>query len=177
MGEWLWKFTYWPLVWAATIAPVALLYKPAPEPYATLMRVAGAVLLVYAFVLHGVAGRTLRYLGHSRPGRGFWPDRLVTQGVYACMRHPQHLGLAFVSIALALLTSVPETLLSAGWAVTATLLFLLYVEEPDCFRKFGVSYMEYLLRVPAFNLNPRCLVDGFKLVREVSRRLREETRL
>ncbi|MET1101309.1 MAG: hypothetical protein ABWW69_02360 [Pyrodictiaceae archaeon] len=32
-----------------------------------LLRVLGILVLVYAFMLHGVAGRTLRYLGHRDP--------------------------------------------------------------------------------------------------------------
>jgi protein-S-isoprenylcysteine O-methyltransferase Ste14 len=167
--EGLWKFVYWPLLWVLTLVPPYILYGELIEvgrEVKLALRISGIVLVIWAFLLHGVAGRTLRYFGHKDfKNKSIWPDRLVIEGIYSCMRHPQHLGLVLVPIALALIIASPIVLLSSGWAVAGTLLFILFVEEPECLIKFGKEYYEYMKKVKPFNLDPRCLVIGIRYIR------------
>ncbi|MEB3757154.1 MAG: hypothetical protein GSR79_09925 [Desulfurococcales archaeon] len=163
-----WKFVYWPILWAVTLVP--------PYYYATgwwqtlsgyslwIFRVLGIVLFVYAVMLTSIGGRTLRLYAHSQRD-SFWPDRLVKIGIYSCMRHPQHLGLVFMPVSLALLAGSPMALLGSGWAVVGALLFVLFVEEPECLSKYGVDYAEYMKTIPAFSINPECLSIGLKQIR------------
>jgi len=168
--EGIWKFLYWPLLWLLTLGLPYLLLKnvsPFEGVWKTISRTVGAALMVWAFFIHGVAGRTLRYFGHKDPkNRSIWPDKLVVDGIYSCMRHPQHLGLSLVAVALSLLLASPIAILSSGWAVVGTLLFVLFVEEPECLEKFGRDYYEYMKRVKAFTLDPKCVIRGVNYIRE-----------
>ncbi|MEB3691313.1 MAG: isoprenylcysteine carboxylmethyltransferase family protein [Caldisphaeraceae archaeon] len=173
LKEGLWKFIYWPILWAITLGSTYVFFgdiaRPGGEGLA-ILRVIGLVLLFWAFLILGVAGRTLRYYGHKDPNRkSFWPDKLVKVGIYSCMRHPQHLGLMLVSIALALITASPITIIASGWAVVGTLFFVIFIEEPDCFMKFGNEYYAYIKEVKAFALNPLCIIKGINYLRERGR--------
>jgi len=85
-------------------------------------------------------------------------NRLVTEGVYGCMRHPMHLGLLLFPLSLALLIGSPSFILVI---VPLEALFILtlvkLMEEPEAIAKFGDAYREYRRRVPMFNLRPDCL--------------------
>ncbi len=169
-GAW-WKFAYWPLLWlAAIVAPHALLGGSCRLEGVGLeaSRLLGLILIAWATALTSVAGRTLRLYGHSEGG-GFWPDRLVKVGVYSCMRHPQHLGLALAAVGLGLLLASPVAIASSGWAVAGTLLFVLLVEEPECYLRFGREYLEYSMSVKAFSLDPRCLLRGLRALKGTTR--------
>ena len=142
------KFLYQPIIWLFILG-VPFVFAPEPLHVITGMlgvtvRIMGLLLVIYGFLLHGVAVRTLRYYGHSERSRSIWPDKLVTRGIYSCMRHPQHLGLGLVLIGIAMLMASPITVISSGWAVAAILVFVLHVEELDCLRKFGSNYYEYM---------------------------------
>ncbi len=164
-----WKLAYWPLAWAGSLAVPALscpqrLHGPA---YWTSLAL-GLVITSLGVAYASVAGRTLRLLGHSRPGGGPWPDRLVTSGIYSCMRHPQHMGLAMAPVGLALLSGYPAAIVGSGWSAAAALAFVLLVEEPECRSKFGQEYAEYASSVPPFSTDPRCLLRGISFIRELS---------
>ncbi len=165
----LWKFIYWPILWAVTLGIPYILFKGQyvlSGLSAVIAKVIGIVLLIWAFIIHGVAGRTLRYFGHKDPNkRSFWPDKLVTGGIYSCMRHPQHLGLSIVPISLGLLLSSPIVIIASGWSIVGTLLFILFVEEPECLVKFGYDYFNYMKKVKAFSLNPLCVTNGINYIR------------
>ncbi len=167
----LWKFLYWPIVWIISLGfPILAWPYRLSGPVLWMTAIVGLALTAWALLLHFTAGRTLRLLGHERSGAGIWPDRLVTRGIYSCMRHPQHLGLTITPIGLALITGYPAAIMGSGWAVAAALAFVLIVEEPDCFSRFGVSYYRYLSSAPAFTLSPSCLNAGLRLVRDLRRR-------
>jgi len=120
----------------------------------------GIIILVWAFTIHIIAGKTLKRLGHSREHAGIWPDRLVTSGIYLCMRHPQQLAFVLIPIGVALILTSPTAMISSGWGVLAAFLFVLMIEEPECLRKYGTTYYEYMGKTPAFSLKPGCIVAG-----------------
>ena len=164
----IWKFLYWPVVWIIT------LYVPycfASGPWRVLgglagilLRATGLLVLAYSLLLTSIGGRTLRLYAH-KGGGGFWPDKLFVEGVYGCMRHPQHLGLALFPLGLALLAASPAAVLGSGWSLSAALLFVLLAEEPECLRKYGEEYYKYMMRTPSFTLDPRCLARGIRFLR------------
>jgi protein-S-isoprenylcysteine O-methyltransferase Ste14 len=166
-----WKFLYWPIAWMLSLY-VPYYYATGPwkvleGPVGVLLRTTGLVVVVYSLFLTSIGGRTLRLLAHT--GRsGFWPDRLVVIGVYNCMRHPQHLGLALFPVGLALLAASPVAIIGSGWSVAAALLFVLIVEEPECISKYGDEYYRYMMRTPPFSLDPRCIVRGIMLLRQTN---------
>lgn len=85
-------------------------------------------------------------------------NRLVTEGVYSCMRHPMHLGLFLFPLSLALLIGSPSFILViAPLEALFILTMVKLMEEPEAITKFGDAYREYQRRVPMFNLHPDCL--------------------
>jgi len=79
-------------------------------------------------------------------GMGF-----VSNGIYACVRHPEFLGHMLIILSLALLAQHLLSLIVGG-----VLIFLLYLamveEEKKNLEKFGDSYREYMRGVPRVNL-------------------------
>ncbi len=74
---------------------------------------------------------------------------LVTDGVYAWVRHPQYTGLFLITIGM--LIQWPTIITVATWP----LLILVYYrlarrEEREAERQFGDAYREYRARVPMF---------------------------
>ncbi len=167
----LWKFAYWPLAWAASLLIPALACPQRLHGSAYWASFALGIAVAAWGVAHvSVAGRTLRLLGHSRPGGGPWPDVLVTSGIYSCMRHPQHMGLAAIPVGLALMSGSPAAVIGSGWAVAAALAFVVLVEEPECRSRFGRDYQDYASSVPPFSLDPRCLIRGIAFIRGLRNR-------
>jgi len=111
--------------------------------------VAGAFLL--RFVLR-VSRHTGRLLARMET------NKLVTTGIYGCMRHPMHLGLLFFPWAVALILGSPFFLIALAPLETLFILAMVkLVEEPGAIRKFGDEYRAYQKRVPAFSLRLDCL--------------------
>ena len=103
-------------------------------------------------------GRLLARAG--REGELSWgkTNRLVTTGVYGCMRHPMYLGLFLFPFSLALLIGSPTfILLIAPAEVLFMLAMIRWVEEPGALAKFGDDYRAYQQQVPMFNLHRDCL--------------------
>jgi len=168
----LWKFAYWLIAWTLVFLPGAVTgdIGSIGGALGVFLRVLGALTVMGALIIHIIAGRTLKRLGHSRGQGGIWPDRLVTVGIYSCMRHPQHLGLALIPLGLTALLASPTALISSGWGILAASLFVLAIEEPECLEKFGTAYHEYMNRTPAFSLEPSCVVIGLKRLKMINNR-------
>jgi len=120
--------------------------------------VAGLVVLKGVRRAAAVTGRTLARHGREGELARFETNRLVRRGPYACMRHPMHLALLFMPLALGLILGSPSFILIV-WPLEAMLMLMLIktVEEPEALRKFGDEYRRYMREVPPFNLRPNCL--------------------
>lgn len=80
--------------------------------------------------------------------------RLVTTGLYRLLRHPQYLGLILIIVAFNIQWPTILTLLMAPVLIVA------YVrqarrEDKELERRFGVAFVRYASRVPAFVPWPR----------------------
>jgi len=103
-------------------------------------------------------GRLLARMGREGDLPRGETNRLVTAGVYGCMRHPMHLGLLLFPLSLALLVGSPTfILLIAPLEAIFILALVKLVEEPEAIARFGDAYREYQRRVPMFNLRADCL--------------------
>ena len=162
--EGLWKFLFWPFVWLLVYLSAYMLHKQCAcsDRLGAWSVLLGLAIMVWALAVHIVAGKSLKRFGHSSGHKSIWPDRLVTSGIYSCMRHPQHLGLALLPLGAALVSGYLSALLASGWAVLAAFFFVLVIEEPECLQKFGKDYCRYMKDTPAFCLHPRCLKMGWK---------------
>ncbi len=111
-----------------------------------LLRVAGIIFLLPSFMLLRLSGRALKEYGGQRD----WgvTTRLVTTGIYGCVRHPHHLGIGLFVSSLALATGLFPSLFTIPLIWIEIILFLLRVEEPELYGKFGESYREYSRQTP-----------------------------
>ncbi len=107
-------------------------------------------------------GRLLARLGRDGDVPRFETNRLVTAGIYSCMRHPMHFGLLLFPFAFAFILGSPTFILIVA-PVEAMLMILLIklVEEPQAISKFGLEYERYMKEVPFFSVNPGCLRQLF----------------
>lgn len=109
----------------------------------------GVAALVWSLHLRrGVAGdlpfRTLAGVAELRG-----ETQLVTEGIYARIRHPRYVQIALALLGFALLANYLAAYLAAG--LTALWVRLLVpVEERELRERFGAAYDEYAARVPRF---------------------------
>lgn len=120
--------------------------------------IVGALLLRLVMRSSRYTGRLLARMGREGDVPRMETNKLVTTGIYACMRHPMHLGLLFFPWSGALiLGSLSFILFIAPLEMLFMVLMIKLVEEPEAIRKFGDAYREYQKRVPMFSLRLSCL--------------------
>ncbi len=77
------------------------------------------------------------------------PEKIITEGLYSKIRHPQYLGGILAHIGITFLLSAFYSLLA-----TPLIIFLIYLlawkEEKELIREFGDEYIKYRERVPMF---------------------------
>lgn len=113
----------------------------------------GGLLFAAGVALPAISGRRLTLYGrsseHGLP-RGT-TDKLVTQGIYAHLRHPAFEGFCLLTFAIGLLINSPAfVLIAAPLADCYIFYFALKKEEQEAFEKFDCDYEIYRLRTPAF---------------------------
>jgi len=153
----LWKFYFWLIVWGLSFAPAYFYPVKLTGGILLVSRVLGGILLIYSLFLSSTGGRTLARFAHQEAHEHFWPDKFTEYGIFGCMRHAMHLGLALFPLALALLSGLVFAISASGWGVAAALWFVLVIEEKDTLEKYGSVYTDYMQRVPPFSLKLSCL--------------------
>ncbi len=159
----LWKFFYWPLAWLLVFAPGIAWPLALAGIWLMAVQSVGALLLVYALFLSSTGGRTLAKLAHQDAHETFWPDKFTASGIFKCMRHPMHQGLAIFPVAMALLSGRILAIAASGWGVAAALWFVIYIEEKDALEKYDQTYSNYMLRVPPFSWKWNCVKIGLQI--------------
>lgn len=118
----------------------------------------GALLLRMVLRASRNTGRMLAKLGREGDIPRMETNKLVTDGVYACMRHPMHLGLLFFPLAIALIIgSLTFILFIAPLEMILMIVLIKLVEEREALQKFGDAYEAYRQRTPMFSLRMACL--------------------
>ncbi|MEA1897574.1 MAG: isoprenylcysteine carboxylmethyltransferase family protein [Bacteroidota bacterium] len=118
----------------------------------------GVFLLFIVMRISKNTGRTLAKYGRKGKLKRMQTNILTRQGVYKYMRHPMHLGLLFLPLAVAFLIGSPSfILIIAPVEIIFMLIMIKYVEEPDTIKKFGDEYLEYKKQVPWFCFKMKCL--------------------
>ncbi|WP_297467110.1 methyltransferase [Thermococcus sp.] len=159
------KFAFWFSWW--TLIVLAGIYTREKLPFKWFTLPIGLFLMSYGLLLNAIAGKTLKKYGHFDIKRGIRkPERLVTIGIYSCMRHPAQFGSIFFGWGLALLTSSIYAVLLAGWYSFSALYFILAVEERETLREFGDDYCKFLRDRPPFNPSIECLKRGIEALKE-----------
>lgn len=106
-----------------------------------------AMLIGYAFVF---AGATLVADGWRRVHQARRGKRLVTDGVYARMRHPQYTGLFLILFGEGVVHWPTIVSVAAFPIIVASYTMLARKEERQMLAQFGQAYREYQRRVPMF---------------------------
>ena len=119
--------------------------------------VAGILLLRLVLRISRNTGRLLASMGREGAIARMETNKLVTTGIYSCMRHPMHFGLLFFPWSVGLILGSPTfILIIAPLEILFILVLIKFVEEPEAIRKFGNAYREYQKQVPGFTLRPDC---------------------
>jgi len=123
---------------------------------------AGSILLMFAFRAAANGGREL-----SKGRAGDIPrmetNRLVTTGLYSCMRHPMLFGLTLLPLGWAFLLGSPLFItLVAPLEMLFIVLMVIIFEEMEVNRKFGEAYKAYRQQVPMVSFRWSCLTQLFK---------------
>lgn len=106
-----------------------------------------AMFLGYAIVF---AGAALVADGWRRVHKGRREERLVTDGVYARVRHPQYTGLFLIVFGEGIVHWPTIVSVAAFPIIVVAYTLLSYKEERQMLEKFGDEYRAYRRRVPMF---------------------------
>ncbi len=112
-----------------------------------------AILLFAASVSIGVIcsrrlGRAV-LLGMPQLSDRRYPGTLITDGIYAHIRHPRYVEVGFGLAAIALFTDYLATYALAA-AYIPTIYLVVLLEERELRERFGEEYDQYSRRVPRF---------------------------
>ena len=120
--------------------------------------IVGLILLKFVLTVSRNTGRTLARLGRQGDIPRMETNVLVTDGLYALMRHPMHLGLLFFPLSLALIVGSPSfILIIAPLEMLLMVVMIKTLEESEAIAKFGDAYREYRKRVPMFCIRIACI--------------------
>jgi protein-S-isoprenylcysteine O-methyltransferase Ste14 len=120
--------------------------------------VVGVLVMRLVMTISRNTGRILARYGREGDLPRMETNRLVTEGPYACMRHPMHLGLFLFPMAFALLSGfLSFIMLIVPLEIFLMLIMIFLIEEPEAKRKFGKQYDDYKKTTPAFNFSVKCL--------------------
>jgi protein-S-isoprenylcysteine O-methyltransferase Ste14 len=78
-----------------------------------------------------------------------YPGKLLSDGIYAKIRHPRYVEILFSSLGYALFANYLATYILVFLSVPAFYLVVL-LEERELRQRFGAQYEEYCRRVPRF---------------------------
>ena len=112
----------------------------------------GGILLIIGFSVASIAGRHLTLYGRASENlpRGT-TDQLVTQGIFAYVRHSMFSSFMCILFGVGfLLNSRGFTFISAPIGSLYLVWFAYFREEKEALEKFGDAYREYKKHVPPF---------------------------
>jgi protein-S-isoprenylcysteine O-methyltransferase Ste14 len=90
-------------------------------------------------------------------------NKLVTTGIYRCMRHPMLFGLTLLPLGWALLLGSPTFItIIAPIEMLFIIVMVTVFEEMEVKRKFSQEYEVYKKEVPMVSFKPSCLRELFK---------------
>ena len=122
----------------------------------------GMVLLVLAFRAAANGGRELTK-GRVGDIPRMETNRLVTTGIYSCMRHPMLFGLTLLPLGWALLLGSPTFILFiAPLEMLFIVVMVIVFEEMEVKQKFGNAYAHYRQKVPMVSFKWKCMKVLFK---------------
>ncbi len=124
--------------------------------------IVGLMLMFAVMKISRNTGKILAKYGRVGDIPRMKTNQLVTQGIYADMRHPMHLGLMLFPLSFAFIVgSITFIFVIAPLEIIFILIMILQVEEPEAIKKFGQDYFAYMQQTPAFCFKVKCLKKLF----------------
>ncbi len=121
----------------------------------------GMGLILLAFRAASNGGRELAK-GRSKDIPRLETNKLVTTGLYACMRHPMLFGLTLLPLGVAFLLGSPTFItIVAPLEMLFIIMMVLIFEEMEVSKKFGKAYEVYKQKVPMVSFRLECLKQLF----------------
>ncbi|QRN84003.1 isoprenylcysteine carboxylmethyltransferase family protein [Chloroflexota bacterium] len=140
--------------WLASLTLISIIAAAMLLPHGQYLplKIAGVSILVIAAVFIFTPFFLLQKSGNASSKKSYMETtQVVDKGLYAITRHPQYLGYMLMSIGFACITQY--------WVIylLATICIIFFVlqsiqEEHFCASQYGESYVDYLNRVPRFNI-------------------------
>ena len=129
-----------------------------------LTALTGFFLLVLAFRAAANGGKELTK-GRVGDIPRMETNRLVTTGIFGCMRHPMLFGLTLLPLGWAFLLGSPTFItVIAPLEMLFIIMMVLIFEEMEVNRKFGEAYDAYRQEVPMVSFSGKCLRELFKKI-------------
>ncbi len=112
----------------------------------------GWIIFVLALILAFSPNIILKKYGEVTPGKRYvHTTKLVDQGIYSIIRHPQYGGSLFVAFSLILIQQTLVSIILGIICIITSYLSMVF-EEERVIPKFGEKYKDYMKRVPRVNL-------------------------
>jgi len=122
-----------------------------------LTAIFGAFIIFLAFRASANGGRELTK-GRIGDIPRLETNRLVTTGIYNCMRHPMLFGLTLLPLGWALLLGSPTFITEvAPFEMIFIIVMVIFFEEREVKGKFGEAYRDYANDVPMVSFDWGCL--------------------
>jgi len=117
----------------------------------TLLTRVGWIVWIFSLYFGLIPFRTFKKRGGVEEGKSYvYTTKIVKDGPYAIIRHPQYLGGILFTISISLWTQVLISLV-----LSAILIILIYhwtyTEDKNLIKKFGEDYKNYKENVPRLN--------------------------
>ncbi len=119
-----------------------------PLPFALIFSLMGIALCLGGGVLIFAAAYYLVRRGEGTPFPLDPPQRMVVAGPYAHIRHPMVVGLLGVLCGQTLWFQSANVLVYTLLLLPVSLVYVLFIEEPDLKKRFGADYRAYHVVTP-----------------------------
>ena len=130
-------------------------------PFHIATALLGAVIIFFAFRASAKGGKELTK-GRVGDIPRLETNKLVTTGIYHCMRHPMLFGLTLLPFGWALLLGSPTFITIIAPLEMIFIVFMVVIfEEREVKGKFGEAYDFYSKKVPMVSFRWRCLRELF----------------
>ncbi len=121
----------------------------------------GFGILIFAFRAASNGGRELTK-GREGDIPRMETNRLVTSGIYSCMRHPMLFGLTLLPLGWAFLLGSPTFIFIVAPLEMLFIIFMVIIfEEMEVKNKFALDYEIYSQKVPMVSFEKECLKKLF----------------
>jgi protein-S-isoprenylcysteine O-methyltransferase Ste14 len=135
--------------------------------------VLGSIILLLAFRAAANGGRELAK-GREGDIPRLETNRLVTTGIYGCMRHPMLFGLTLLPLGWGLILGLPTFIFKlAPLEMLFIIMMVVVFEEMEVRKKFADAYVAYAQKVPMVSFRWECLRTLFSKKKEKQNSLKD----